>query len=64
MASRRLRSDRFFTDDYTPDVYTPEGIEWVEGNTMSDVLLRHHPELAPGARRRRERVRALEQAER
>jgi hypothetical protein len=47
MASRRLRSDRFFTDDYTPDVYTPEGIEWVEGNTMSDVLLRHHPELAP-----------------
>ena len=47
MASRRLRSDRFFTDDYTPDVYTPEGIEWVESNTMSDVLLRHHPELAP-----------------
>jgi Animal haem peroxidase len=47
MASRRLRSDRFFTDDYTPDVYTPEGLEWVEGNTMSDVLLRHHPELAP-----------------
>ncbi len=47
MASRRLRSDRFFTDDYTPEVYTPEGLEWVEGNTMSDVLLRHHPELAP-----------------
>jgi hypothetical protein len=47
MASRRLRSDRFFTDDYKPDVYTREGIEWVEGNTMSDVLLRHHPELAP-----------------
>jgi hypothetical protein len=47
MASRRLRSDRFFTNDYTPDVYTPEGIDWVERNTMSDVLLRHHPELAP-----------------
>ena len=47
MASRRLKSDRFFTTDYTPEVYTPEGIEWVEGNTMSDVLLRHHPELAP-----------------
>ena len=47
MASRRLRSDRFFTDDYTPGVYTPEGIEWVEGNTMGDVLRRHHPELAP-----------------
>ena len=25
MASRRLRSDRFFTNDYSPDVYTPEG---------------------------------------
>jgi hypothetical protein len=47
MASRRLRSDRFFTNDYTPEVYTPEGLDWVERNTMSDVLLRHHPELAP-----------------
>jgi hypothetical protein len=47
MASRRLKSDRFFTNDYSPDVYTPEGIAWVEGNTMIDVLLRHHPELAP-----------------
>ena len=25
MASRRLRSDRFFTNDYSPDVYTPGG---------------------------------------
>ena len=64
MASRRLKSDRFFTNDYSPDVYTPEGIDWVESNTMSDVLLRHHPELGPGARRRRQRVRALEQARR
>ena len=47
MASRRLKSDRFFTNDYSPDVYTPEGLAWVEGNTMVDVLLRHHPELAP-----------------
>ncbi len=47
MASRRLRSDRFFTNDYSPDVYTPEGLDWVERNTMTDVLLRHHPELAP-----------------
>src|SRR3954454_13706573 len=47
MASRRLRSDRFFTNDYSEDVYTPEGLAWVEGNTMVDVLLRHHPELAP-----------------
>jgi hypothetical protein len=47
MASRRLKSDRFFTNDYSPDVYTPEGLDWVERNTMTDVLLRHHPELAP-----------------
>jgi hypothetical protein len=47
MASRRLKSDRFFTNDYTPEAYTQEGIEWVESNMMSDVLLRHHPELAP-----------------
>jgi hypothetical protein len=47
MASRRLRSDRFFTNDYSPDVYTPEGLDWVERNTMRDLLLRHHPELAP-----------------
>jgi hypothetical protein len=47
MASRRLKSDRFFTDDYAPDVYTPEGLEWVERTGMREILLRHHPELAP-----------------
>jgi hypothetical protein len=47
MASRRLKSDRFFTNDYTPEVYTPEGLEWIEKTNMSDLVLRHHPELAP-----------------
>ena len=47
MASRRLKSDRFFTDDYAPEVYTPEGLDWVERNGMRELLLRHHPELAP-----------------
>jgi hypothetical protein len=47
MASRRLKSDRFFTNDYSPEVYTPEGIEWVESNLFGDVVLRHHPDLAP-----------------
>jgi hypothetical protein len=46
MASRRLKSDRFFTQDYNPDVYTPEGIGWVEGNLFGDVVRRHHPELS------------------
>jgi len=47
MASRRLKSDRFFTNDYSADTYTPEGLYWVERNGMREVLLRHHPELAP-----------------
>ena len=45
MASRRLEADRFFTDDYRPEVYTQAGIDWVESNTMRTVLLRHFPEL-------------------
>ena len=59
MASRRLESDRFFTRDYRPEVYTQEGIDWVEDNTMRTLLLRHFPELEPRAARRREPVRAL-----
>jgi Animal haem peroxidase len=47
MASRRLKSDRFFTRDYRPEVYTKAGIDWVEDNTMRSVLLRHFPELEP-----------------
>ena len=47
MASRRLESDRFFTDDFRPEVYTKEGIDWVENNTMRSLLLRHFPELEP-----------------
>lgn len=44
-ASRRLMADRFYTQDYTPAVYTPEGLDWVENNTMVDVLKRHYPQL-------------------
>jgi len=47
MASRRLESDRFFTKDYTPEVYTPCGMEWIERNGLASVLTRHAPELAP-----------------
>src|SRR3954462_13200416 len=47
MASRRLKSDRFFTTDFTPEVYTQTGIDWVNRTKMKDVLLRHYPELAP-----------------
>lgn len=46
MASRRLKSDRFFTRDYTPEMYTPEGIRWIQDNEMRSVLRRHYPGLA------------------
>ncbi len=45
MASRRLKSDRFFTDDYRPEVYTKAGMDWVADNNMRSVLLRHFPQL-------------------
>ncbi|MFV0495922.1 peroxidase family protein [Mycobacterium sp.] len=47
MASRRLKSDRFFTNDFTKEVYTPVGFDWVNHTTMKDVMLRHYPELQP-----------------
>ena len=50
MASRRLKSDRFFTHDFTPRIYTPEGIRWIADNDMTSVLTRHYPELAPALR--------------
>lgn len=50
MASRRLKSDPFFSSLYTPEVYTPEGLRWIARSGMADVLRRHHPELDPGVR--------------
>ncbi|MEY2483636.1 MAG: hypothetical protein QOK24_2164 [Verrucomicrobiota bacterium] len=47
MASRRLKSDRFFTNDWTSKVYTQVGMDWINSNDMSTVLLRHYPDLAP-----------------
>src|SRR2546430_15521297 len=47
MASRRLRSDRFFATDFTPQVYTPVGMRWIDQNTMATVIGRHYPELIP-----------------
>jgi hypothetical protein len=47
MASRRLNSDRFFTRDFTAEMYTQTGMDWVQGTTMTDVLVRHYPQLRP-----------------
>ncbi|MGE0451617.1 MAG: peroxidase family protein [Vicinamibacterales bacterium] len=46
MASRRLKSDRFFTDDFTPEMYTELGLAYIDRNSMLTVLQRHVPELA------------------
>ena len=35
MASRRLKSDRFFTTDFTPRVYTQLGMDWIADNYVS-----------------------------
>jgi hypothetical protein len=51
MASRRLNSDRFFTKDFRPEVYSPTGLNWIRDNDMRTVLLRHFPELRPALRR-------------
>ncbi|MBV9489538.1 MAG: catalase [Verrucomicrobia bacterium] len=50
MASRRLKSDRFFARDFTPEVYTKTGLDWVDSNGLSSVLIRHYPELTPALR--------------
>ncbi|EXJ61666.1 hypothetical protein A1O7_02095 [Cladophialophora yegresii CBS 114405] len=47
MASRRLKSDRFIAGQWNADMYTKEGLAWVQNSTMKDVLGRHFPELKP-----------------
>jgi hypothetical protein len=46
MASRRLKSDRFFTNDWGAHTYTDEGIQWIRDNGMGTILKRHFPQLA------------------
>jgi hypothetical protein len=41
MASRRLKSDRFFTECYNEQHYTRSGLDWIDNSSMKTVLLRH-----------------------
>jgi hypothetical protein len=50
MTSRRLNSDRLFTTDYTPEVYTQVGLDYIEDNNLSKILIRHYPGLQPSLR--------------
>jgi hypothetical protein len=45
-ASRRLQADRFYTDCYNEDVYTAQGLRWIDETDLKAVILRHYPELA------------------
>ena len=46
MASRRLKSDRFYTKEgYSKAIYTQEGLDWIDCNSMATVLRRHYPAL-------------------
>lgn len=45
MASRRLQADRFFTDDFRPEVYTKLGLSLVEASTFKSVIESNVPEL-------------------
>ncbi|MGB3637170.1 MAG: peroxidase family protein [Rivularia sp. (in: cyanobacteria)] len=47
MASRRLKSDRFFTKDYRAEIYTQFGLDWIENNSFVTILRRHYPDLIP-----------------
>lgn len=47
MASRRLKADPLFTDDWGPQELTPEGMRWIEDATMQGVVARRLPGLAP-----------------
>ncbi len=47
MASRRLKSDRFYTTDFRPEVYTPAGFSYIADNSLRTVLERHCPSLIP-----------------
>ena len=59
MASRRLKSDRFFTTDYTPAVYTQAGLDWIDDDDDDDRAPPALPGARAGAAQRRQRLRAL-----
>ena len=42
-AARRLQADLFYTDCYTEEYYTAQGLQWVDQTDFKTVLLRHIP---------------------
>ena len=33
------------TDDFTQDIYSPEGLKWIQDTDMSSVLIRAFPDM-------------------
>ena len=50
MTVRRLESDRFFTTDFRPEIYTRAGMDWIADNDLRSVIQRHFPELGAATR--------------
>jgi hypothetical protein len=44
-ASRRILSDRFYMENFNPDLYTEWGYNHVQTETLRTVLVRHFPDL-------------------
>ena len=44
--TRGGRSIRFLSQDYRPEIYTKQWIEWVEENSMKAIISRHFPSVA------------------
>ncbi|MES2965659.1 MAG: peroxidase family protein, partial [Bdellovibrionota bacterium] len=48
MASRRLMTDRFYTDNFKKEYYTQSGLDWIDNKGLfAQVIVRHMPELEP-----------------
>ena len=46
MVLRRIQSDGFLRVDFRPEIYSPLGMDWVQQNNLTSVIIRHCPELA------------------
>lgn len=45
MATRRVEADRFMTDNFNNETYSPEGLKWIKDTNMRKVLVRAFPEM-------------------
>jgi alpha-dioxygenase len=46
MAARRVEADRFLTENFTEQVYTKTGMDWItKTRGLRDVLRRHYPDI-------------------